>query len=69
MKYTYYSPLFSMFAKIAGAGKQKNNIIMTVTSRVGIKFDIISVEKIYPGQSRIKKYLWFETEGNKEPPV
>ena len=73
MKYTYYSPLFSMFAKMAGAvsgtGKPENNIIMTVISRTGIKFDIISAGKLHPGESGVKKYSWFEAEGNNEPSV
>ena len=71
MKHTYYSPLFYMFAKMAGAisgaDKQKNNIIMTVISRVGIKFDIISGGKLYPDKSGVKRYLWSEAEGNNEP--
>jgi hypothetical protein len=62
-----------MFAQMAGAvsgaDKQKNNIIMTVTSRVGIKFDIISAGKLYPGKLAVKRYSWFEAEGNNEPSV
>lgn len=73
MKYTYYPPLFSMFAQIAGAvsgaDKQKNNIIMTITSRVGIKFDIISAGKLYPGGIAIKRFSWFEADGYNEPSI
>ncbi len=53
MKHTYYSSLFSMVAQIAGAisgaDKQKKNIFNPVFDRVGIKFDIISAGKLYPG--------------------
>ena len=73
MKYTYYPPLFSMFAKMAEAvyraDKQKNYNIMPVIRRVGIKFDIISAGKLYPGKLGLKKYSWFEAEGNNEPSV
>jgi hypothetical protein len=73
MKYIYYPPLFSMFVKMAGtiswANKQKNYNIMPVIRRVGIKFDIISAGKLYPGRSGIKKYSWFEAVGYNEPSV
>ncbi len=73
MKYAYYSPFFSMFAKMTAAvfraDKQKNNIIMPAIRRVGIKFDMISAGKLYPGILVIKTFSWFEAEGNNEPSV
>ena len=50
MKHTYYSSLFSMYAQVAGANKQKNISIKPVFDRLGIKFDVISAGKLYPGE-------------------
>jgi hypothetical protein len=71
MKHTYYSSLFSMYAQIAaafsGAHKQKKNKINPVFDRLGIKFDIISAGKLYPGGIAIKRFSRFEAEGYDEP--
>ena len=45
---------FSMVSQIAGAGKQKNNIIIPVIGIVGIKFVISSAGKLYPGLPGLK---------------
>lgn len=54
MKYTYYSSLFSLYAQVAGAlsgaDKQKNISLKPVFDRLGIKFDVISTGKLYPGE-------------------
>jgi hypothetical protein len=72
MKHTYYSSLFSMYARIAGAvsgaDKQKINIIKPVFSRVGIKFDNISAGNLYLNEF-VKKYSWIVAEGSNEPSV
>ena len=73
MKHTYYSSLFSMYAQnpgaLSGVDKKKNNISKPVFGRIGIKFADISIGKLYPGEFSIKKYSWFEVEGNSEPSV
>ena len=43
-----------MVSQIAGAGKQKNNIIIPVIGIVGIKFVISSAGKLYPGLPGLK---------------
>jgi hypothetical protein len=52
MKQTYLSSLFSMLAQITSAisatGKQKYDNTHPGISQVGIKFDNISVGKLYP---------------------
>ena len=54
MKHNYYSSLFSMCAQIASAvsrvDKQKNISNKSVFDRLGIKFDVISAGKLYPGE-------------------
>lgn len=71
MKLTYYSSIFPMYARIAGAvsgaDKQKFNIVKPVFGRVGIKFDNISAGNLYLCAFVIKKYSWVEAEGSNEP--
>ena len=53
MQLTFFLSIFSMYARIAGADskaeKPEINIIKPEFNRVGIKFDNISVEKLFPG--------------------
>jgi hypothetical protein len=53
MKCTRYSSLFTLVFQIAVAAvtacKEKNYMIMPADMIVGIKFDIISSGKFYPG--------------------
>ena len=73
MKLTYYSSLFLMYARVAGANsradKQKFNVVKPVFGRVGIKFDNISAGNLYPCAFVIKEYSWIEAEGSIGPSV
>jgi hypothetical protein len=46
---------------ISVAGKQENNSIIPVVHIVGIKFDIISAGKLYPGLPGLKNIVGLET--------
>jgi hypothetical protein len=73
MKQTYYSSLFSMYARIAEAvcrsGMEKFNSSNPVFGRVGIKFDVITSGKLYPCIFVKKEYLWLVAKEPDEPSV
>ena len=73
MKHSSCSSVYSTFARnagtVSGAGKMKINIINIFFCRVGIKFDIISAGKLYPGIFVLKEFSRFAAEGSNEPSV